>query len=82
MIINGTTNYILTRMAKEGADYMAVLKEAQDLGYAEADPTFDVDGIDAAQKLTLLTAIAFGIAPNDKSLNISGSSKGIYLYLN
>ena len=58
-IINGTTNYILSRMADEGADYHAVLKEAQDLGYAEADPSFDIDGIDAAHKLTILASMAF-----------------------
>jgi len=71
-ILNGTCNYILSEMRETGRSFDDVLKEAQSKGYAEADPTFDVDGIDAAQKLTLLTAIAFGIAPNDKSLNISG----------
>ena len=71
-ILNGTCNYILTEMRETGRSFDDVLKEAQSKGYAEADPTFDVDGIDAAQKLTLLTAIAFGIAPNDKSLNTSG----------
>ena len=71
-ILNGTCNYILTEMRETGRSFEDVLQEAQSKGYAEADPTFDVDGIDAAQKLTLLTAIAFGIAPNDKSLNISG----------
>jgi len=60
-IINGTCNYILTEMRDRGADFADVLKEAQQLGYAEADPTFDVDGIDAAHKLTILAAIAFGI---------------------
>lgn len=60
-IINGTGNYILTEMKKPGADFAAVLKVAQDLGYAEADPTFDVEGIDAAHKLTILASIAFGI---------------------
>lgn len=60
-IINGTGNYILTEMAKPGADFDSVLKMAQDLGYAEADPTFDVEGIDAAHKLTLLGSMAFGI---------------------
>ncbi|MGC6483971.1 MAG: homoserine dehydrogenase [Synechococcus sp.] len=59
-IINGTTNYILTRMAQEGADYNAVLKDAQDLGYAEADPAADVDGHDAADKIAILSGLAFG----------------------
>lgn len=60
-IINGTGNYILTEMKKPGADFAKVLKTAQELGYAEADPTFDVEGIDAAHKLTILASIAFGI---------------------
>ncbi|MBN2646486.1 MAG: homoserine dehydrogenase [Thiotrichales bacterium] len=60
-IINGTGNYILTEMAKPEADFAQVLKTAQALGYAEADPTFDVEGIDAAHKLTILASIAFGI---------------------
>ncbi|MDR2884421.1 MAG: homoserine dehydrogenase [Deferribacteraceae bacterium] len=59
-IINGTANYILTRMIQEGKDYKDVLADAQKLGYAEADPTFDVQGIDSAHKLTLLSSIAFG----------------------
>ena len=58
-IINGTTNYILTRMATDGADYAAALAEAQELGYAEADPTNDVEGIDAAYKLAILGSLAF-----------------------
>ncbi|MGA7178064.1 MAG: homoserine dehydrogenase [Thiobacillaceae bacterium] len=60
-IINGTTNFILTEMREKGLDFDSALKEAQRLGYAEADPTFDVEGIDAAHKLTILSAIAFGI---------------------
>jgi homoserine dehydrogenase len=60
-IINGTTNYILSEMRDRGVDFADVLKEAQRLGYAEADPSFDVDGIDTAHKLTILAAIAFGI---------------------
>ncbi len=60
-IINGTGNYILTEMRDKGRDFADVLKEAQALGYAEADPTFDVEGIDAAHKLTILASIAFGI---------------------
>ena len=58
-IINGTTHYILTRMAKEGLDYRAALKEAQALGYAEKDPTADVEGYDAAYKLSILSSLAF-----------------------
>ncbi|ERN41797.1 Homoserine dehydrogenase [Rubidibacter lacunae KORDI 51-2] len=58
-IVNGTTNYILTRMATEGADFAEVLADAQRLGYAEADPTADVDGLDAADKIAILAAIAF-----------------------
>ncbi len=65
-IINGTTNYILTRMAQEGADYHGVLKEAQDLGYAEADPAADVDGLDAADKIAILSGLAFG-GPIDRN---------------
>lgn len=60
-IINGTSNFILTEMRDKGAEFAQVLKEAQRRGYAEADPTFDVEGIDAAHKLTILAAIAFGI---------------------
>jgi homoserine dehydrogenase len=60
-IINGTTNFILTEMRNKGLPFAEVLAEAQRLGYAEADPTFDIEGIDAAHKLTILSAIAFGI---------------------
>ncbi|MGR8940154.1 MAG: homoserine dehydrogenase [Gammaproteobacteria bacterium] len=60
-IINGTGNFILTEMREKGRDFADVLAEAQALGYAEADPTFDVEGIDAAHKLTILASIAFGI---------------------
>ena len=60
-IINGTCNFILSAMFQDGADFNAVLSEAQKLGYAEADPSFDIDGIDAAHKLTILASIAFGI---------------------
>ena len=60
-IINGTTNFILSEMRDKGLSFDVVLKEAQRLGYAEADPTFDIEGIDAAHKLTILSAIAFGI---------------------
>ena len=60
-IINGTGNYILTEMHNKGRDFDDVLKEAQALGYAEEDPTFDVEGIDAAHKLCILSSLAFGI---------------------
>jgi homoserine dehydrogenase len=60
-IINGTTNFILSEMREKGRDFADVLAEAQKLGYAEADPSFDIDGIDAAHKLTILASIAFGI---------------------
>ncbi|MGB7991497.1 MAG: homoserine dehydrogenase [Candidatus Methylophosphatis roskildensis] len=60
-IINGTTNFILSEMRDKGLSFDAVLAEAQELGYAEADPTFDIEGIDAAHKLTIMSAIAFGI---------------------
>lgn len=60
-IINGTANYIMTRMTGEGSDFADALGEAQRLGYAEADPTFDVEGIDAAHKLTILASLAYGI---------------------
>ena len=60
-IINGTTNFILSEMREKGLDFEVVLKEAQRLGYAEADPTFDIEGVDAAHKATLMSAIAFGI---------------------
>ena len=59
-IVNGTTNYILTRMQQEGADFAEVLAQAQQLGYAEADPTADVDGLDAADKIAILASLAFG----------------------
>jgi len=60
-IINGTSNFILTEMRDKGADFGDVLKQAQALGYAEADPTFDIEGVDAAHKLTIMAAIGFGI---------------------
>jgi homoserine dehydrogenase len=71
-IVNGTTNYVLTEMEATGAAYDVVLKRAQQLGYAEADPSFDVDGIDAAQKLTLLTAMGFGAALTFKDIPTEG----------
>jgi homoserine dehydrogenase len=74
-IINGTSNYILTEMAERKRNFPEVLKEAQDLGYAEADPTFDVEGIDAAHKLTILAANAFGIALQFDRIYTEGISK-------
>ena len=71
-IINGTTNYILTEMLKSKKDFDVVLKEAQDLGYAEADPSFDVDGIDAAHKLTILSSLCFGIPLDFSSIHVEG----------
>lgn len=74
-ILNGTCNYILTEMRTTGRDFADVLKEAQEKGYAEADPTFDVDGIDAAHKLTILTALAFGVKPDFGAIDITGIRK-------
>ena len=73
-IINGTTNYILTRMADEGAAYADVLAEAQRLGYAEADPAADVDGLDAADKIAILSALAFGGTVDRDALPTTGIS--------
>ena len=74
-IINGTSNFILTEMRDKGAAFEDVLKEAQALGYAEADPTFDIEGIDAAHKLTILSAIAFGIPMQFDRVYTEGISK-------
>jgi homoserine dehydrogenase len=74
-IINGTSNFILTEMRDKGAAFEDVLKQAQDLGYAEADPTFDIEGIDAAHKLTILSAIAFGIPMQFDRAYTEGISK-------
>ena len=74
-IMNGTCNFMLTKMIKEGADYDAVLKEAQELGYAEADPTFDVGGHDAAHKLLILGSIAYGIDAKPEDIVIEGIEK-------
>ncbi len=71
-ILNGTCNYILTQMRKDGRDFADVLAEAQALGYAEADPTFDVDGIDAAHKLAILGAVAFGTSIDFAKVHIEG----------
>lgn len=74
-IINGTGNFILTEMRDKGRDFDDVLKEAQELGYAEADPTFDVEGIDAAHKLTILSSIAYGIPLQFERCFTEGISK-------
>jgi homoserine dehydrogenase len=74
-IINGTGNFILTEMKEKGRDFSDVLKEAQQLGYAEADPTFDVEGIDAAHKLVILAAIAFGMPLQFDGVFTEGISK-------
>lgn len=73
-ILNGTCNYILTEMRQTGRSYEDVLAEAQKLGYAEADPTFDIEGVDAAHKLCLLTALAFGVQPDFSALPVNGIS--------
>lgn len=71
-ILNGTCNYILTEMRETGRDFAEVLKEAQKLGYAEADPSFDVDGIDAAHKLAVLTSLAFNTQVNFAAVHVEG----------
>ncbi|MEJ2527863.1 MAG: homoserine dehydrogenase, partial [Sulfurovaceae bacterium] len=71
-IMNGTSNFILTKMIQEGVAYEDVLKEAQELGYAEADPTFDVGGFDASHKLLILASIAFGIDAKPEDILIEG----------
>ncbi|MNU97372.1 Homoserine dehydrogenase [compost metagenome] len=74
-IINGTTNFILSEMRDKGLDFATVLKEAQRLGYAEADPTFDIEGVDAAHKVTLMSAIAFGIPVQFDKAYVEGITK-------
>ncbi|MFM7341430.1 MAG: homoserine dehydrogenase, partial [Betaproteobacteria bacterium] len=74
-IINGTTNFILSEMRSKGLGFDAVLKEAQRLGYAEADPTFDIEGVDAAHKVTLMSAIAFGIPVQFDKAHIEGITR-------
>ncbi len=74
-IINGTTNFILSEMRDKGLSFDTVLKEAQRLGYAEADPTFDIEGVDAAHKITILSALAFGIPMQFDKAYIEGISK-------
>jgi len=74
-IINGTTNFILSEMREKGLDFDVVLKEAQRLGYAETDPTFDIEGVDAAHKVTLMSALAFGIPVQFDQAYIEGITK-------
>ncbi|UST53633.1 homoserine dehydrogenase [Comamonadaceae bacterium OTU4NAUVB1] len=74
-IINGTTNFILSEMRDKGLDFATVLKEAQRLGYAEADPTFDIEGVDAAHKITLMSAIAFGMPVQFDKAHVEGITK-------
>ncbi|KAA0678676.1 homoserine dehydrogenase [Azospirillum brasilense] len=71
-ILNGTCNYILTEMRTTGRDFADVLADAQKLGYAEADPSFDIDGVDAAHKLAILTSVAFGTPVDFKSVHVEG----------
>ncbi|MBT4890673.1 MAG: homoserine dehydrogenase [Rhodospirillales bacterium] len=71
-ILNGTSNYIMTRMRNESLDFESVLKDAQDLGYAEVDPSFDIDGVDAAHKLSILASLAFGAQINFDDVYIEG----------
>jgi homoserine dehydrogenase len=71
-ILNGTCNYILTKMTKEGADFALVLKRAQELGYAEADPTFDIEGTDTAHKLCILLSLCFGTCVAFKDIHTEG----------
>lgn len=74
-IINGTSNFILSEMREKGASFNSVLKEAQRLGYAESDPTFDIEGVDAAHKLTIMAAIGFGIPMQFGAVHVEGISK-------
>ncbi|HTX61776.1 MAG TPA: homoserine dehydrogenase [Methanobacterium sp.] len=74
-IINGTANYILTKMAEEQLDFNEVLKEAQEKGYAEADPTFDIEGHDTAQKLIILTKLGFGVYIKQEKFHVEGITK-------
>jgi homoserine dehydrogenase len=74
-ILNGTCNYMLTAMRESGRDFDVILKEAQEKGYAEADPSFDVDGIDAGHKLSILSALAFGVQPDFGKMHIEGIRK-------
>ena len=71
-IVNGTTNFILTKMSKNGAAYEDVLKEAQELGFAEADPTSDVEGLDAARKMTILATLGFSMKIDLNDVSVKG----------
>lgn len=73
-IVNGTTNFILTKMSKQGAAYQEVLKQAQELGYAEADPTSDVEGLDAARKMTILATLGFSMKIDLDDVKVTGIS--------
>jgi len=74
-ILNGTCNFILTKMTEEGSDFAPVLSEAQELGYAEADPTFDIEGIDTAHKIALLSALCFGSTVDFEQVYVEGITK-------
>ena len=74
-ILNGTTNYILTKMSKEGLDFDTVLKEAQDLGYAERNPSADVDGFDACRKIAILASLAYGYNVDYEEIYTEGITK-------
>ncbi|PLX87378.1 MAG: homoserine dehydrogenase [Desulfuromonas sp.] len=74
-ILNGTCNFILTKMTDEGEDFAPVLKEAQELGYAEADPTFDIEGVDTAHKIALLSALCFGTRVDFEQVYTEGVTK-------
>jgi len=74
-IINGTANYILTKMAAEGLDFDTVLKEAQEMGYAETDPTFDIEGHDTAQKLIILSILGFGVYVEQEKFHVEGITR-------
>ena len=74
-IVNGTANYILTQMTEKGLDFKDVLKKAQELGYAEADPTFDIEGIDSAHKITILASLAYGGYIDFDKVHVEGITK-------
>ena len=71
-IVNGTANYILSKMSDENCDFDVALKEAQEKGFAEADPTFDIEGIDSAHKIAVLTRLAYGTPVKFEDINVSG----------
>ena len=74
-ILNGTCNYILTRMTEDGVEFEDALREAQAKGFAEADPALDIDGHDAAQKLKILTELAFGAHVDADAIQVRGNSR-------